>query len=399
MRGLRAKVVVVDECPEVDQEDQDAIVAPVKNYRRELSFNYAFKDYASKTVNITSACQKSNSFFGEFLRVVKEMAKGTPGAFACALDYNAAAANGITDIDFFLKEKERMPALVFDMEYGSMFVGVTSNSAFPYDLTQGCRTLTKVELEQPKNSKSRYVISLDIATSDAKGADNSIISVIKFTERADGTFPKKLVLMKSFHGKTLDVLADEIRRLYHTCFPNCERIIYDARGLGDSLDRFFDKEYVDPITGKEYPPLVVDDTPNLNSAALQVLHPFRAVQSLNQRIYTNLRVSLEKHTIELPINSRTMQAKQAEIEEAAKRMSMQEMAVFLEADALQFEMGNIVSKVGASGNVLYDTAKVGQHKDRYSSLAMGVDYVCELEKENVKKYKQGPACIGLVSNF
>ena len=66
MRGLRAKIVVVDECPEVDQEDQDAIVSPVKNYRREMSFNYGFPDYASKTINITSACEKSNSFYNEF---------------------------------------------------------------------------------------------------------------------------------------------------------------------------------------------------------------------------------------------------------------------------------------------------------------------------------------------
>ena len=80
-------------------------------------------------------------------------------------------------------------------------------------------------------------------------------------------------------------------------------------------------------------------------------------------------------------------------------MSSFELAVFLETDALQFEMGNIVSKVGASGNVLYDTARVNQHKDRYSSLAMGNDYVCELEKDNVKKYKRGPVFIGLASNF
>lgn len=91
--------------------------------------------------------------------------------------------------------------------------------------------------------------------------------------------------------------------------------------------------------------------------------------------------------------------KQSEIEDPAKRMSAMEMAVFLEADALQFEMGNIVSKVGSSGNVLYDTARVNQHKDRYSSLAMGNDYICELEKENVKKYKQGPVCVGLASHF
>ena len=399
MRGLRAKIVVIDECPEVDQADQDAIVSPIKNYRREISFNYGFKDFPSKTVNITSACEKSNSFYNEFLRVVREMAKGTPGAFACALDYRAAAANGITDMDFFMKEKERLPALVFDMEYGSRFIGATTNSAFPYELTQLCRTLEKVELEQPRNSKSRYVISLDIATSEAKDADNSIISVLKFLERSDGTYMKKLVLIRSFHGKSLDVLADEIRQLYHIRFPNTEKIIYDARGLGDSLDRFFDKEYIDPATGKEYPPLVVDDAANHNAAAIPALHPFRAVQSLNQRIYTNLRVALEKRTIELPINSRNIQAKQAEIDDANKRMSSQALAVFFEADALQFEMGNIVSKIGASGNVLYDVAHTNQHKDRYSSLAMGNDYICELEKDNVRKFQRGPVCIGLASSF
>lgn len=399
MRGLRAKIVVIDECPEVDQADQDAIVSPIKNYRREISFNYGFKDYASKTINITSACEKTNSFYNEFVRVVREMAKGSPGAFACALDYNAAAANGITDMAFFLKEKERLPALVFDMEYGSKFIGETSNSVLPYELTQACRTLAKVELAQPKNSKSRYVISLDIATSEAKGADNSIITVIKFTERADGSFAKKLVHIRSFHGKGLDVLSEELRQLYHLKFPNAEKIVYDARGLGDSLDKFFDKEWVDPMTGKEYPPLVVDDTANYNVSAMPILHPFRAVNTLNQRIFANLRVALEKRTIELPVNLRTIQAKEAEIEDASKRKSTAEMAIYAEADALQYEMGNLVMIKSSSGNVLYDVPRKNQHKDRYSSLAMGNDYICELEKDNVKKYRRGPVCIGVASGF
>lgn len=399
MRGLRAKIIVVDECPEVDQKTQDAIVSPIKNYRREISFNYGFKDYASKTINITSACEKTNSFYNEFVRVVREMAKGTPGAFACALDYNAAAANGITDMAYFMKEKERMPALVFDMEYGSKFIGETTNSVLPYELTQTCRTLSKVELAQPKNSKSRYVISLDIATSEAKGADNSIISVIKFTERADGSFAKKLVHIRSFHGKGLDVLSEELRQLYHLKFPNTEKIVYDARGLGDSLDKFFDKEWVDPMTGKEYPPLVVDDTANYNAAAMPILHPFRAVNTLNQRIFANLRVALEKRTIELPVNLRTVQAKEAEIEDANKRKSTVEMAIFAEADALQYEMGNLVMIKSGSGNILYDVPRKNQHKDRYSSLAMGNDYICELEKDNVKKYRRGPVCIGVASGF
>ena len=399
MRGQRAKIVIIDEIPEIDQAALDAIVSPILNYRRDISFNYGFKDYASKAISITSACEKANSFYEAFLRTTKEMAKGNPGHFACALDYNAAAANGITEMDFFIKKKAELPQVIFDKEYGSKFVGATNNSAFPYELTQSCRTLKKIELEQPKNSKSRYVIALDIATSEAKDADNSIITVIKFTERADGSFARKVVLIKSFHGKSLDVLAEELRQLYHVRFPNTEKIVYDARGLGDSLDRFFDKEWVDPASGKEYPPLVVDDVPNMNSAAVQVLHPFRAVQTLNQRIYTNLRVALEKRAIELPINQRIIQADQAAIEDPAKRMTTQEIAIFYEADALQFEMGNIVSKVGASGNVLYDTPRNSMHKDRYSSLAMGNDYISELEKENVKKYKRGKPCVGLASYF
>lgn len=42
-------------------------------------------------------------------------------------------------------------------------------------------------------------------------------------------------------------------------FPNTIRIVYDANGLGDSLPKFMDEPWVDPATGKEYPPFVLDD--------------------------------------------------------------------------------------------------------------------------------------------
>lgn len=399
MRGRRAKICVIDEAPLVSKENQDAIVGPVKNYRREISFNYNFSDYPSKTVNITSACEKANFFYEDFLRVCRNMANGDPYSFACALDYKAAAANGITDMDFFMKEKERMPDLTFQMEYGSKFIGANSNSAFPFDLTSPCRTLEQIEMEQPKNSKSRYVLCLDIATSQAKGSDNSILSIEKFTEKSDGSFAKKLVHIRSYNGKPLDFLAEEVRRYYHVKFPNIEKIIYDARGVGDSFDRFFDKEWIDPVSGKEYPPLVVDDMPLTNPDAEQVLHPFRAVNQLNQRIYTNLRVALEKHTIELPMNSRLMKEKQFQIQDESKRMSELEFANFLEADALQIEMGNIVEKTSASGNKTYDVPKATQHKDRYSSLAMANDYISELEKESIRLHKRGPVCVGITGGF
>lgn len=113
---------------------------------------------------------------------------------------------------------------------------------------------------------------------------------------------------------------------------------------------------------------------------------------------TNLRVMLEKRTLELPINSRLLEGKRAEQENPAP-MRMEEKAIFEETDALQFEMGNIIAKVSASGNYIYDTPRITMHKDRYSSLAMGCDYIAELENENIKRKNRGPACIGITSYF
>lgn len=398
-RGIRAKVIIVDEALDVDQEVLEAVVSPIRNTTREVCFNYGFKDFPSKTITITSACEKSNQYYDNFMKDLHRMARGDRSVFCCALDYRSAAANGITDMDFFIKEKERMPESTFAMEYGSKFIGANSNSALPFNLTTPCRTLDKVEMEQPKNSKSRYVICLDIATSTAKGSDNSALVVMKFTERGDGSFAKKVVHIRTYNGKPLDFLAGEIRKYYHLYFPNTEKIIFDARGVGDSFSRFFDTEWIDGNTGKEYPPLVVDDEPKVNPAAEDALHPFRAVNNLNQRIYTNLRVALEKHTIELPIQERTMRARQAEIEDESKRLSREEMAVYLEADALQFEMGNIVEKTSSSGNKTYDVPHAYQHKDRYSALAMANDYICEIEKENIKRFRRGDPCLGITSYF
>lgn len=398
-RGQRAKVLWQDESLDVNQDEYNAIAEPIKNTTRYNASTYGFKDFHSKTICLTSACDKGNSFYTQYMQTLVNMARGDTGCFACALDYNAAVENGITDMEFFEKEKKRMPDATFQMEYGTIFLGGASNSAFPYEIIDPCRTLKKVELEQPKNSKSRYVIAADIATSDAKGSDNTILSVLKFIEKSDGSFNRKCVFIKSFNGKKLDFIVDEMRKLYHLKFPNAERLIFDARGLGDGIPVLFDKEWIDITTGKEYPPLVCDDVPLTNTQALQVLHPVRAVQSLNQRIYTNMRVALEQRSIELPITYRAIQQLDAEQDDPNKKLRMEEKSVYLEADALQHEMGNIVAKVGASGNVLYDVPKAGQHKDRYSSVSYANDYISEIEKENVRKHKHGNVCVGLCDAF
>ena len=64
-------------------------------------------------------------------------------------------------------------------------------------------------------------------------------------------------------------------------------------------------------------------------------------------------------------------------------------------------MGNIVSKTSGSGSVIYDVAKVTQHKDRYSALGMALLYVNDLEdmRQKLIYQHQSNVVIGVVSRF
>ena len=187
-------------------------------------------------------------------------------------------------------------------------------------------------------------------------------------------------------------------RLTYVRFPNVRKIVFDQRGLGDSFPAFFDIPWVDPETDREYPAWRLDDQPT--HSAEPMLHSFKATLQLNQELVTSLRVALEQKTLSIPIDSRSIDE---DSEDRNSVLKPYEKAIYIEADALQVEMGNLVMRTSSStGNITYDTAKKTQHKDRYSSLAMGVWYIAQIEKENkrlIAARAKGTSCIGVVSYF
>ena len=414
MRGTRAKIIIADETPEIKSSDIDHIVLPTRNYTRNMCYTYGIEDYTSKVIKITSACLKSNDFYTDFVRVLREMAHGNPEAFALATDWKASVAEGINTAEFFDMERKRMPAEAFDLQYGSIFLGAEANTVFPYTLTEACRTLRGVETQQPKQTKSEYVMSVDIATSTSKDADNTVISVLKLTQRADGTYLRQLVYMRSYHGRDLGQTSIEIRKLFAK-FPNIIRIVFDHNGLGDSLPKFFEAPWVDTDTGKEYPAFVLDtDISSHVTNARPILHGVKANQSINQQMATDLRVALEQRTLSIPVTSRiiingrfidnedaVVDAEDAGDSDESRLLTAQEQAIFLETDALQIEMGNIVATVSKSGTYTYGTARANQRKDRYSSLAMANTFVSELEASQLRSRAMTISAdmIGVASEF
>ncbi len=261
----------------------------MRNTKRDICHQRGIRDYASKTVSITSACLKSNYFYAMFVAALREFAKGSTSNFACALDYRSAARVGITDMEFFLKERRKMPETKFAMEYGSIFVGAESGSMFPYDLTEGCRMLKRVELAQPMSCTSDYVMGVDLATSSERTADNAVICVVKLIELENGSYLKKMVYMRSYHGKRLDALAEEVRRTY-ACFPRVTRVVFDHRGLGDAFPQFLAQPWTDE-KGKEYPPWILDDERTIIHNAVPMLRSVKASAQINQQLVSCLRVA------------------------------------------------------------------------------------------------------------
>ena len=405
LRGNRAKILICDEAPEIPKSDLDAVAKPIMNETRDICIQRDIEDYPSKIISITSACLKNNYFYTSFVNILKRMAMGEKGCFAWAMTYKEAVREGISKQSYFDEQRADMTEEKFMTEYESKFLGAAEGAVFPFDLTERCRTLTDVEVAQPAKSTIEYVMSLDIATSSASNADNAAMTTFKLVELDNGGYMKQIVRIQTFHGLRLDALAREVRKNL-VRFPNTVKVIVDVRGLGDAFPQFMNKPWTDPETGKEYPPLVPDDEVSLIDGAVPLLRKFIANNLLNQQMVSATTIALEQESIQFPINSRyivnnKIAERDGDSEGAGKKLTTAERAIFIEADALQIEMGNIIGRQGANGNVLYDSAKSSMHKDRASSLMMGIHYISGLEEERKKRLLRGnaPMIYGIVGSI
>lgn len=394
-RGNRAKILICDEAPEIKKTELDAVAKPVTNETRDICIQRSIEDYDSKIISITSACLKNNYFYTSFMNILKRMAQGEDGCFAWAMSYKEAVREGISKQSFFDGQRADMTEEKFKMEYESCFLGAAEGAVFPFDLTDRCRTLEEVEIAQPAKCTCDYVMSLDIATSAATNADNAALTTFKLVELENGGYLKQVVRIQTFKGKRLDSLANEVRRNL-VRFPNTIKVIVDVRGLGDAFPQFMCKPWTDPETGKEYPPLVRDDEPTIIDNAVPLIHPFIATNLLNQQMVNATTIALEQESIQMPINSRyivnnKIAERDDDSEGSGKKLTVAERAIYIEADALQIEMGNIIGRQGANGNVLFDTAKTTGHKDRVSSLMMGIHYISGLEEDRKRRLMRGGA--------
>ena len=409
---LRKKIILIDESAWVKSEVIKDVLVPILSFKRDIWWakrNEGFEDFESKLFETSSAFLKSCDFFLRFKDSLTAMKSGDTTQFASALSYKVAVRNGVKTEEEIMVYKRSMVLSSFEMEWGSKFIGSENGSFFPYDLTEPCRNFDKIELFQPKGSKSRYILALDVATSSAKTADLAALTIVKISEKPDGTFHKYLVYIRTFHGYGQEALALEIRKMC-VRFSNIEKVIVDGNSIGEGVVGMLNFPYVSD--GIEYKPFVRDDIGYTGNTAIPIVRSFIGSNKLNNRAAAKTRLYFENKSLHLPVQSASMSREQEENVEfddddekktsnAARSLLIEEVSVYVETDGLQNELSTIVPKISASGNTIYDSALTTQHKDRYSSLSMNMEYISQLEDENREKYNNNTenTCMGIAMTW
>ena len=382
-RSWRFNYLLIDEARLVPDKIINDILIPMTKTRRQSAIRHNQRE-KGKVIFISSAYLKTSDLYKRFKYFVDKMAEGSKNHFVCALDYNVGIEAGIFDEDDIIEERNKPDSTLegFTYEYCGVFVGSSGDSYYPYDLTNRSRVLDRCELHQPKKSTSEYIITHDVALSDAKDSDNACTHVIKLKPKSNGSYTKELVYTKTHNGATLIEQRDFLRELYHLKFPNAIKIVIDMRGNGEGLPSLFYEnwEYTkDNGEIIEYPPLILDndDKGKTLNGAVPIIRGVTASNNSNNRMYTYCKACFENGTLRILKDSVEVADKYKN-----KEITEEEFILYKQADYLLSELSNIKQGETSYNNIVYERIDKGTKRDRATSLIYGLSVVLEMEENN-----------------
>lgn len=384
-RSWRFNYLLVDEARLVKDDIIETILIPMTKTKRQNALHWK-QNEKGKVIFISSAYLKTSGLYKRFEYHYRQMVSGNKNYIAMCFPYQVGIQAGLFDEEDIEQEREKptMTADKFAYEYEGVFVGSSGESYFPYELTNECRVLERPELEQPKNSNSIYVITHDVAVSDAKGSDNACTHVIKLKPRSDGTYLKQVVYTKVVNGMPLNKQRDLLRELLHLKFPNTVRILIDAQGAGAGLPSLFYEswEHRDEKTGKvtEYPPLIQDDDEfgmNTIEGAIPIIRSIHGMNNFVNLYYPYMKACFENRSLEF-----LQQSEEVDSLYKTNQMTIDEYEQYIQHDILQSELSNIKQDFTNTDKMTYTRIVKSTKRDRATSLMYGLSFVCDLETKN-----------------
>lgn len=391
IRGYRFHVLMCDEYAQIKKEILDLVVNPMMNVKRGYEVGKTeYDDTLGNRLLITSsAYYQHNHLFKLTQQYVDEVASNNDKYFVAVLDYKIGLEVGLFDDDHIEKEKKRLSALDFGMEYECIFPNLSENSwVSPDDLTT-CSSLTHIETEGVKGYE--YIMGLDVAR--VEGNDNTIIHVIKLVPRK-GYTQKHLVYTASMNGEKFEVQAQKVRELLKK-FPNTIKIYMDTNGLGVGLADELSKSYWDIEEQKEYPPLIdMNDEQAIREITngVPLIYGIKQTPEINHKMGMAVKTATQKFYLKMySVEAGDDKVMNDEV------LTQEEEMLILEAEATRRECIMIQAKPQGNYFRFEPAVKKGKEsrKDRWSALGFAL-YGAELIEQE-KNQKPKTVCVGAVS--
>jgi hypothetical protein len=397
-RSWRFNAILVDEARLVTDNAIETVLVPMTKTNRQnliaMKQKYPEKKFIEKgkMVYISSAYLKTCDLYDRFKDHYYKMVKHSPDYFVCSLDYRVGVDAGIFEEDDILQERDKTSMTIdrFDYEYNGVFVGSSSESYFPFDLTEPTRMIEKCELKQPSKTVAEYIITHDVAVSGATKSDNAVTHVIKLKQRPGGLYYKEVVYTKTMHGVPIHKQKEFLRELIHIRFPNTKKLVIDVLGSGAGLpSMFYETWEYRHENGQtlEFPPLVIigDEEGATLDNAIPMIKAITATTAFNTQYYSYLKSCFEDKSLRLLKGSSEMDSFYKD-----GAFTAEEFSQYVETDILIQEAANIKQSFTDSGVAIFTRIVKTKKRDRVTSLLYGLSEIAEMENVNRQNFYRKP---------
>jgi len=274
-----------------------------------------------------------------------------------------------------LQKKKDMSPIAFKMNYGSSWVGSSSNSLVNINKFMNCRSLT-TPLLSTTSKDDEYYIGVDVARSQNTNNNQSSIAVGKVNRNTNTNriisidIVNLMNVSNALNFTAQACIVKKVKRAY-----NARMVVVDGNGLGSGLVDELLKESYDPITKESlgcWNTINTDNEPE-SSDAEKCLFDLKA-QGNQSKIITTFIDMIDGNKVRL------LEKKQ-ESEFTAEDRDNIELKVlpYLQTDLLFEEVSNLKIKYLPSGALTVEKVVGKLNKDRFSCLAYMLWYINEFE--------------------
>lgn len=419
-RGLRATVMIYEEFRMIVKNIIDTVLSPFL-YARQVPF-MQYEEYDAlleepREVYISSAWYRNHWMWGTIKTFVKDML-GKDSSVVIAMDYSIALKHKIKTRNFLIKERKKLDAIAWAIEYENQMIAENAHAYFTYDMLNKNRVLkrpfyprknddvlshVKNKYAIPKQKGEIRIISCDIASEGGTGNDNSVFSCIralpesKEYKRSDTGgdhievqqgYRRQVVYMEAQDEFETIKQAIRIKQLFADF--EADYCVLDTRNAGIAIFDALAKVLYDEERNVEYTPWTCMNDDRLKTRIVitgqeEVVFSVKAQLDTNSKIAVCMRNTLENGMIELMINNQEgieeIQRIVPEYATADVDTQIYYERPFHETSALVNEMIGLEYTVMNQTGLIRIEEKAGARKDRYTSVSYGNYFVELLEKD------------------